>query len=143
MVDKKIHVEIVTPYELFYEGDIDQIILPAIDGEIGILPGHSPVIVALNPGEIRMTAEGKAFYIAASDGYAQIEIDNAIVVTGSAEWPEQIDLIRANLALKRAEEKVNTPGTLPEKVLRGQRAILRAKARVKVAERLAMRKTPD
>ena len=136
MADKKIHVEIVTPYELFYEGDADQLILPAVDGEIGIMPGHSPVIVALNPGEIRLTKEGRVLYIAASDGYAQIEIDNAIVVTGSAEWPEQIDLNRANLALQRAEEKINSPGTSLEKVLRGKRAIMRAKARVKVAKRL-------
>ena len=75
-------------------------------------PGILSVIVALNPGEIRLTKEGRVLYIAASDGYAQIEIDNAIVVTGSAEWPEQIDLDRANLALQRAEEKINSPGTL-------------------------------
>lgn len=136
MGDKKIHVEIVTPYELFYEGNVDQIVLPAIDGEIGILPGHAPVIVALNPGEIRMTDGDKILYISASDGYAQIEIDCAIIVIGSAEWPEQIDLDRANLAMARAEQRIHAPGVSQQEVLRGKRGILRAKARIKVAGRL-------
>ena len=136
MGSKKVHVEIVTPYELFYEGDVDQIILPATDGEIGILPGHVPVIVALNPGEIRMKDGSKYLYVSASDGYADIEIDNAIVVIGSAEWPEQIDLNRASLALERAQQRVHAPETPSREVERAKRSILRAKARIKVAGRL-------
>jgi len=135
MSDKKIHVEIVTPYELFYEGDVDQIILPAIDGEIGILPGHTPVIVALNPGEIRMKTGDEEIYVSASDGYAEVEIDNAIVVIGSAEWPDQIDLNRAILALERARQRLHETETTQSEILRSKRSIMRANARIKVAGR--------
>ncbi len=135
MDSNKIHVEIVTPYELFYEGDIEQIILTAIDGEIGIRPGHAPVIIALNPGEIRMTVNGKELFMASSDGYAEIEDNSAIVVIGSAEWPEQIDLNRATQALERAQHRLETPGISQQQALRTKRSILRGKARVKVAGR--------
>ena len=133
---KKLHVEIVTPYELFYEGDVDQLILPAIDGEIGIRPGHSPVIIALNPGELRMTERsGKELYIAISDGYAEIEVDNAIVVIGSAELPEQINLERVRLALDRANQRIGDSKSSSREIMRSKKGIMRAKARIKVAGR--------
>ena len=132
----KLHIEVVTPYELFFEGEADQIILPATDGEIGILPGHAPVIIALTPGEIRVTAKEKVLLFSASDGYAKIELDNVVVVVGAAEWPEQIDLVRVNLALERAQKRISDPQTSPMEALHTRRGILRAKARIKVAERV-------
>lgn len=134
MSERKLHVEIVTPYELFYEGDVEQLVLTAIDGEIGIRPGHMPVIIALNPGEIRMTVDGEVSYVSASDGYAQIEVDNAIVVVGSAEWPEQIDVERAEKALDRSVKRIHDSQGDPRELIRGQRGVLRAKARMKVAK---------
>ncbi|MHB1483964.1 MAG: ATP synthase F1 subunit epsilon [Saccharofermentanales bacterium] len=140
-IKKTLHVEIVTPYELFYEGDVYQLILPAIDGEIGIRAGHSPVIIALNPGELRMTEKsGKELYISISDGYAEIEVDNAIVVIGSAEWPEQIDLSRVKLALDRANQRIADPKSGPREIMRSKKGIMRANARIKVAGRI---KKPD
>lgn len=136
MKDKKIHIEIVTPYELFYEGDVDQIILPATDGEIGILPGHVPIIVALNPGEIRMKVQEKEIFLAASEGYAEVEVDYAIVVVGSAEWAQQIDVSRATIALQRATQRLNAPETSMQEIARSKRGVLRANARLKVAKRI-------
>lgn len=132
----KLHIEVVTPYELFFEGEADQIVLLATDGEIGILPGHSPVIIALSPGEIRIATKEKALFFAASDGYAKVELDNVVVVVGAAEWPEKIDLVRANLSLDRAQKRVSDPQTSPMEALHAKRSILRAKARIKVAGRL-------
>lgn len=140
MSENKIHVEIVTPYELFYEGEVDQLILPATDGEIGIRPGHIPVIIALDSGEIRMRVGDKELYVSSSDGYADVEIDNAIIVIGSAEWPDQIDVNRATLALERAQQRVHAPETPLQEVLRAKRSIQRAKARLKVAARLPKKK---
>lgn len=135
MDTKTIHVEIVTPYELFFNGEVTQIVLTAIDGEIGIRPGHTPAIIGLNPGEIRMTSKNNELYVAASDGYADIHDDTAIVVVGAAEWPEQIDLGRAVLALERAQERLLAADRTEEMSARAKRAVLRAKARIKVAER--------
>lgn len=137
MNSRKLHVEIVTPYELFYEGDVEQLILPAIDGEIGIRPGHSPVIIALNPGELRMTEKsGKELFISISDGYAEVEVDNAIVVIGSAEWPGQIDLERVRFAMERANQRIADPKSTAREIERSKKGILRANARIKVAGRI-------
>jgi F-type H+-transporting ATPase subunit epsilon len=130
-----LHIEIVTPYELFYEKDVQHIILPSVDGEYGIWPGHTPVILALNPGEIRMAVEGEVRFAAISDGYAEIEGDQVIVVTGSAEWPENIDSKRAVKALERATERIRDPMTSKQELERSRRSILRAKARLKVFDR--------
>lgn len=137
-----IHIEIVTPYELFFKGEADQIVLPAVDGEIGILPGHSPVIIALNPGEIRITAKGEVLYFSASDGYAKVGTDDVVVVVGAAEWPQQIDLKRANLAMERAQKRIQSPETSKLEALHTHRGILRAKARIKVAEKYLKLKNP-
>lgn len=131
--EKKIHVEIVTPYELFYENDIQQLVLPAVDGEIGIWPGHTPVIIALHPGELRMVKNNHKSYVAVSDGYAHIDMDNAIVVVGSAEWPEQIDEERVQKALDRALQRISDPATSKQEIARSKRGLLRAKTRLKVA----------
>lgn len=131
----KLHIEIVTPYELFFEGDADQLVLPALDGEIGIRPGHSPMIIALTPGELRITIGDIVYSAAVSDGYAQIEIDNAIVVVGSAEKPEEIDKARAEKSLYRAEQRLKDPATPPRERERSERGVLRNKARIKVSEK--------
>ena len=134
-MNDKLHIEIVTPYELFFEGDADQLILPALDGEIGVRPGHAPFIVALTPGELRMTIGEETFCAAVSDGYAQIEVDNAIVVLGSAERPEQIDRERAERSLYRAQKRIQDPSTPENEVIRSRRGLLRAKARIKLSEK--------
>ncbi len=140
---RKIHIEVVTPYELFFEGDADQIILPAIDGEIGILPGYAPVIIALNPGEMRITRAAEVLFFSASDGYAKIELDQVVVVIGAAEWPGQIDLKRAKIALERRQKRLKDPSTTKMEELHTRRGILRAKARIKVAEKYHKIKKPE
>ncbi len=142
MIRNKLHVEIVTPYEIFYEGEADSLILPAIDGEIGILPGHSPIVIALNPGELRLTLDEQVVYASVSDGFAQIEIDDAIVVVGSAELPGQIDVNRAEMALVRASKRLKDPSTNDRERERSERGVMRAKARLKVSGRIRTDQTP-
>ena len=132
----KLHVEIVTPYSLFFEGEADRLILPALDGEIGIMPGHSPTVIALNPGELRIVNEDEVMYASVADGFAQIEINDAIVVVSSAEKPEEIDVERAKKALKRADERIHDKEVPEREKERSQRGILRARARLKVASHL-------
>lgn len=134
-MDDRIYVQIVTPYDIFFEGKADSLILPAVDGEIGIFPGHSPLVVALNPGELRLNDGNKVIYASVSDGFAQVEVDSAVVVVGSAELPEQIDVERAEKALLRAEKRLASPSTSERERERSQKGILRAKARIKVSGR--------
>ncbi len=134
-MDDKLHIEIVTPYGMFYEADVDQLILPALDGEIGIMPGHSPIVIALTPGELRVREGDKVLTAAVSDGFAQIEINNAIVVVGSAEKPEQIDRERAEKSLYRAEQRLKNPALSQRDRERSTRSIMRARARLKIREK--------
>lgn len=135
-MDDKLQVLIVTPYNIFLEGKADMLVLPAIDGEIGIMPGHSPIVIALNPGELRIVNDEDIIYASISDGFAQIEVDNAVVVVGSAESPEKIDINRARATLARAQERINSPDVSEREKTRSRRSVLRAKARIKVAEKI-------
>ena len=136
MTGKTIHVQIVTPYELFLEDDVEMVVITCKDGEIGILPGHSPLIAALVPGEIRFRT-GQNWRIAASThGYAEIGPELAVIVVNAAEWPEQIDIRRAEQALKRAEAKLHDPAGSFEDKNHARHGVARAKARLKVAGKL-------
>ncbi len=134
-IKNKIHIQIVTPYELFYEGNISELVVPALDGEIGIWPGRTPVIIALNPGELRMTRNDEKLSIAVSSGYAEIDFNDAVVVVNAAEWPERIDVKRAQRAKERSIQRIKDASTSPRELERSQRSLLRAKARLKVAEK--------
>lgn len=136
-MDRKLHVEIVTPYGMFFEGDAEQLVLPALDGEIGICPGHAPIIIALTPGEMRITVQDQVLVAAITDGFAHIEMDNAVVCAGSVEKPEEIDKERAERSILRAKERMKKPGIGKSDLERSERGILRAKARLKVAEKVS------
>lgn len=136
---KKFHVQIVTPYELFYEGDIHSLVLPAVDGEIGILSGRTPVIIALNPGELRMQYDEDELTLAVASGYSEIESDSAVVVVNSAEWPDKIDVDRAKTALERAQKRLDDPNESAREKERSNRSLMRAKTRLKVAKKSTKR----
>lgn len=126
-------LKVVSPYEVFYEGKIDRIVIPAEDGQYGILPGHSPLVVAMNPGIVRFNVdeESKSFVI--SEGYAEVGHHTVLIVCNAAEWPESIDIARAEQALERANKRFNSVTSTDEQRLYAKHAILRAKARIQIA----------
>ncbi len=126
-------VHIVTPYELFFDGDAEMLIVTGTDGEFGIMAGHTPSVVALAPGESRLLVDGQWRVSATSNGYAEIDRDHVTLVTTSAEWPESIDVARAQRALDRATERIHDPATAPEEVERSKVGVKRAQARLHVA----------
>lgn len=133
MAEKTLHVEIVTPYEMFFEGMVEMIIVTGKDGEIGILPGHSPLIAALVPGEVRIKVNGQWKVASLTNGYAEIGPTLSIIVVSAAEWPEQINLARAEKALARAEARLEDPATTAQERTRSRHGAERARARIKVA----------
>lgn len=86
----KIHLTIITPKKTFYEGLVSSASMPTIDGEFGVMAGHTPFVAALFPGTcaIRVDEDVKHFVI--SEGYAEINQMAIIVICNSAEWPEEI-----------------------------------------------------
>lgn len=132
---KTINVEIVTPYELFFEGPTESLVLTAKNGEIGIMPGHAPLIAALVPGEIRLKIDGKWVELSATNGYAEIGPDLAIVVINAAEWPEQISPERAQESMDRARERLADRNLSEQEHIHARHAIERAKSRLRIAAR--------
>ena len=127
------HVHVVTPYELFFDGDAEMVIVTGSDGEYGVMAGHTPTVVALAAGEVRLLVDGTWRIAATSNGYAEIDRDHVTIVTTSAEWPESIDVARAQRALDRATERIHDPATAPEEVERSKIGVKRAQARLHVA----------
>ena len=102
---KTMMLEVVTPYHHFFEGKVESVTLSALDGELGILPGHAPVVVALTPGIAHIVTGGSKRYALMTEGYAEIGPYMTIVVCNAAEWPEDIDVNRAYSAYERAEKR--------------------------------------
>ena len=110
MMDK-LTLEIVTPEKRVVREEVDEVVCPGIEGEFGVLPGHTPFLTALRIGELSYRMGGVRKYIAVTWGYAQIDGDRVEVLADMAETAEDIDLRRAE------EEK-----TRAEAILRGQPA---------------------
>ncbi len=134
---------IVTPFEIFYDDVCNMIVIPAADGELGVMAGHAPIVTALYPGELRIEKDGEWRYAFISNGYAQIEREYVMVVCNSAEWAEEIDTERAQEALDRAQERFENETMTEPEHKRAAHAIRRAKNRLMVAARADARKKSE
>ena len=129
-----IQVEIVTPSRHLYSGAVQMVTLPGVEGEMGVLAGHAPLLTTLNIGEITLhSADGEAEYIAVSGGVVEVLPDKVIVMARSAERAEDIDIARAEAAMQRAEDALNTRS--PEERRPVEVAYRLSQLRLKVARR--------
>jgi F-type H+-transporting ATPase subunit epsilon len=100
-----IHLEIVTPERLLLEADVDSVQIPGLDGELGILPGHSPLISELKPAGLLTYVQGGASHqLLVSSGFVEVMPDRVKVLAEVAERPDEVDLERALKAKERAEK---------------------------------------
>jgi F-type H+-transporting ATPase subunit epsilon len=99
-------LEIVTPEARVYSDTIDTVVIPTTSGEIGILPGHIPLLTQIEHGELRVTKNGLTTLLAVSGGFAEIEGDHIHVLAENAITEEKIDENAVEAALKRAEDEL-------------------------------------
>ena len=99
-------LEIVTPEARVYSDTIDTVVIPTTSGEIGILPGHIPLLTQIEHGELRVTKNGLTSLLAVSGGFAEIEGDHIHVLAENAITEEKIDENAVEAALKRAEQEL-------------------------------------
>src|SRR3990172_3182278 len=99
-----IRCEIVSQDRTVFQGDVDMVILPAATGEMGALPHHAPVLALLKYGVIKVRHGGKENLFTVAGGIAEIEPSMVTVLADAAENVEEIDIVRAQAAKKRAEE---------------------------------------
>lgn len=99
-------LEIVTPEARVYSDTIDTVVIPTVDGEIGILPGHIPLLTQVEHGELRVSKGAQTLYLAIGGGFAQIDGDKVSVLAERAISEEHIDENAVEAALKRAEQAI-------------------------------------
>lgn len=100
----KIKFEITTPERTVFSDEVDEIVLPTLSGEIGILPHHIPLVSVLATGEARIRKGNETIYMAVSGGFIQVRPDKVVVLADSAEREEEIDEQKAEEARQRAKK---------------------------------------
>ncbi len=125
------YLEMLSPEDIFFSGNAQQIILPAIDGSHGILPGHEPMVTVITAGELRFQDEKGEWHMAViTDSCVEIMPERVILLAASIERPEEIDINRALAAKRRAAERLRQKQSQQE-YYQTQAALSRALARLK------------
>jgi F-type H+-transporting ATPase subunit epsilon len=99
------------------------------------LPGHTPLIAALTPGEVRLKIDQNWRVAATTNGYAEIGPEQTTIIVSAAEWPEKIDVQRAVKALARAEARLKDPNLSSQEKTHARHGAARAKSRLKIAKK--------
>ena len=131
---KTFHLEIIATDRIFFQGDVEHLVITAIDGLIGILAGHEPLVTSLPTGELKYMVNGVWKYDAISEGFIQVTPDSAVILADSCELPEEIDIKRAQEARERAQEMLRQKQSLKE-YYQTQAALNRAMNRLKVSQK--------
>lgn len=99
-------LEIVTPDARVYTDTIDSVVIPTVEGEVGILPGHIPLLTQVEHGELRVSKGAETLFLAISGGFAEVEGDRVHVLAEQAITEEKIDEKAVEEAIKRAEKEI-------------------------------------
>ena len=103
----KIQLEVVTPERRVIAEPVDMVTVPGLGGELGILPGHTPLISQLQTGVLTYVAEGKSSQLHVSGGFVEVRDDHVSVLAEVAERPDEIDAARAKLSRDQLEKQIN------------------------------------
>lgn len=133
---EKLKMEMVTPYKKVLSIEVDEITAPGSIGEIGLLPGHTPLLTTLKIGELSYKQDGKVSHVAVNWGYLEVGDDKVTVLVDTAEKADEIDLQRAKAALGRAEDSLKTLSQEDVRFVVMEAALHRALIRIQVAGRL-------
>ncbi|MBM4761528.1 F0F1 ATP synthase subunit epsilon [Bacillus sp. B15-48] len=132
---KTVKVNVVTPDGPVYESDVEMVSTKAQTGELGILPGHIPMVAPLEIGAVRLKNGGNTDYVAVSGGFLEVRPDKVTVLAQTAERSEDIDLDRAVRAKERAEKRLREKQQENVDFTRAELALRRAINRISIAQR--------
>jgi F-type H+-transporting ATPase subunit epsilon len=130
-----LHLEIVTPERLVYQGDVDALVCPGIEGELGILPHHAPLLTTLGFGELRIRTGGQEESFAIAGGFLQVRPDKVVVMAEDADLASEIDLEAAEQARRDAERMLAEGFVESADLALARAAMERALLHIRVAER--------
>ena len=127
-------LDIITAEKLVYSDEVSSVVAPGSAGQLGILPNHAPLLTSLKPGELKVLKEGEEYIIAVSGGFLEVLRNVVTILADTAERAEDIDFERAEAAMKRAQDKVNSSDSDMD-LEKAIQALKRSQARVYVSKR--------
>lgn len=134
-----VKLDIVTAERAIYSEEVDAVIAPGVEGQLGILPHHAPLMTILEVGELRVRKGGEEFSLAIAGGFLEVRPDRIIVLADAAERAEEIDSARAEEAKRRAQEQISHRA--PEvDMVQAEAALRRSLTRLKVVEKRRRRR---
>lgn len=104
----QLQLEVVTPERRVLSEGVDSVVIPGLGGELGILPGHTPLISQLKTGVLSYTQGGRTVQLLVSGGFLEVRDDHVSVLAEIAERPEEIDAAGARVAREQVEKKLNS-----------------------------------
>ncbi len=130
----KFKLDIIASDRHFFSDEVESLVLSGIDGEYGVLYGHEAMVTAVVTGEVDITVDGKVLEVAVSEGFAEIKPESVVIIVDTAEWPEEIDVKRAERAKERAEERMRQHQSTKE-YYRSKAALARAMNRLRITNK--------
>ncbi len=130
-----LQLEIVTPEKLAFKDEVDSVVLPGSEGELGVLPHHAPLVSTLGAGELRLRKGGQEESFAIVGGFLQVLPDKVVVMAETADMASEIDLERAQEARRRAEEALESGFVEGPDLVAARISLQTALIRIRVAER--------
>lgn len=134
-------LEIVTAEKMVFSDDVTALIAWGVEGQLGILPHHAPLMTMLQPGDLLIRKDKEEEILAVSGGFLEVRPDKVIVLADACERVDEIDIARAEEAKKRAQETMKA-GPLTADAAVAEAALRRSLARLKVAERRRRKPRP-
>lgn len=131
-------LDIVTPERPLVHLEVDEVEIPGAEGYFGVLPGHTPLLATLQVGELWYRVGQEKFYLSIAFGFAEVQPDRVTLLTQIAEKAEEIDVVRAQEAKTRAEERL-AKGAADIDFERARIALLKSLIRLQVASRTRIR----
>lgn len=130
----KFHLQIITPNRTFFDEEVEMVVLRTVEGDLGILKNHIPLVTPLSIGKLKLIADGQTREAAIAGGFVHVDREKTVVITDAAEWPEEIDVNRAQEARNRAEGRIKSQGGEVD-ILRAEIALKKALNRIDVANK--------
>lgn len=137
----KLNVDIVTAERLVYsEQEVDELIVPGIEGELGVLPLHAPLLTMIQPGVLRVVKGGEEVAMAITGGFIEVRDNRVTILADAAERGEEVDVVRAEEARRRAEQQL--AAREPADIALAEAALKQALVRLKASEIVRRRRRP-
>lgn len=127
-------LEIITAERQVYSDEVDVVVAPGIEGQLGILPHHAPLMTVLQPGELMMRKDGVESYLVVTGGFMEVLANKVTILADAAENSDEIDEQRAQAAVERAQERIRHRAS-DVQLEEALNSLRRAQVRVVVARR--------